>query len=138
MKGLIAMCVFCKIVNSEIPCFKIYETDNTLAFLDISQITKGHTLVIPKKHYRDLLSLDPDIAKEISEAVLEVTHILKTKLGVDNFNLLNNSGPLAGQEVPHFHMHILPRYENDGISFSKPHQPADMAVIKKLHENITK
>ena len=132
------MCVFCKIVNNEIPCFKIHETSNTLAFLDISQVTKGHTLVIPKKHYQDLLSLTPDIAKEIAEATLEVTNILKTKLGVTNFNLLNNSGSLAGQEVPHFHMHILPRYENDGISFSKPHQPADMAVIKKLHENITK
>lgn len=130
------MCIFCKIVNKEIPCFKIHETPNTIAFLDISQVTKGHTLVIPKQHYQDLLSLTPEIMKEISEAVLEVTHLLKTKLHVNNFNLLNNSGALAGQEVPHFHMHILPRYPNDGLSFSKQHHPVDMELLKKTYEEI--
>ena len=76
------MCVFCKIVNGEIPSFKIYESDHALAFLDISQNTVGHTLVIPKKHFENIFELDSETGKEIFDAVLKTTQILKNKLDI--------------------------------------------------------
>lgn len=103
------MCIFCKIVSNEIPCYKIYENEHTLAFLDISPATPGHTLVVPKKHYGQLLDLDESIICEIMKTVLTVTKLLQAKLDVHNFNLENNNGDLAGQEVMHYHMHIIPR-----------------------------
>ena len=107
------MCVFCKILNGEIPGSKIYENDYCVAILDISQTTKGHTLVIPKRHVENVFDLNNEECAAIMEACVYVSNKLKEKLGVENINLLNNSGTLAGQVVMHFHMHIIPRYEND-------------------------
>ncbi len=131
------MCVFCKIVNGEIPCFKIHETENTLAFLDISQNTVGHTLVIPKKHFENIFELDSETGKEIFDAVLKTTQILKNKLDIQNVNLLNNNGDLAGQVVEHYHIHIIPRYGNDECYFKEcPHEP-NFDELSKLHKKIT-
>lgn len=105
------MCIFCKIINNEVPCYKVYENDYVLAFLDISPATLGHTLVIPKKHYEHILDLGDGIAEEIMKAVVNVTKILHNKLNVVDFNLENNNGVLAGQEVKHYHMHVIPRYK---------------------------
>ena len=132
------MCVFCKIINGEIPCFKVYETENVLAFLDISQNTKGHTLVIPKKHVETIFDLDSETGKDLFEAVIKTTNILKEKLGINNVNLLNNNGSLAGQVVNHYHIHILPRYGNDECYFKEsPHEP-NFDELAILHKEITK
>ncbi|MGI6710179.1 MAG: HIT family protein [Bacilli bacterium] len=106
------MCVFCKIVKGEIPSYKVYEDENYLAFLDISQATLGHTLVIPKAHYENFLDLkNPGKIFELTQKI--TTKISKT-LNVSDFNILNNTGIKAGQTVNHFHLHIIPRYkEND-------------------------
>ena len=131
------MCVFCKIVNGEIPSYKIYETDNVMAFLDISQNTKGHTLVIPKKHIESIFDLDEQTGRDLFEAVIKTTNILKNKLGFKNVNLLNNNGSLAGQVVNHYHIHIIPRYGNDECYFKEsPHEP-NFEELASLHKQIT-
>ena len=108
------MCIFCEIANGNIPSYKIYEDDKCLAFLDISQTTIGHTLVVPKQHFDDIFSIDSDYAKHIFDVVRKLSINIKEKLGIKAVNILNNSGELAGQTVKHFHIHIIPRYENDG------------------------
>ena len=131
------MCVFCKIINGEIPCYKIYETDTVMAFLDISQNTKGHTLVIPKKHIESIFDLDEQTGRDLFEAVIKTTNILKNKLGFKDVNLLNNNGSLAGQVVNHYHIHIIPRYGNDECYFKEsPHEP-NFEELASLHKQIT-
>ena len=131
------MCVFCKIINGEIPSSKIYETDTVMAFLDISQNTKGHTLVIPKKHIESIFDLDEQTGRDLFEAVIKTTNILKNKLGFKDVNLLNNNGSLAGQVVNHYHIHIIPRYGNDECYFKEsPHEP-NFEELASLHKQIT-
>lgn len=131
------MCVFCKIINGEIPSYKIYETDTVMAFLDISQNTKGHTLVIPKKHIESIFDLDEQTGRDLFEAVIKTTNILKNKLGFKDVNLLNNNGSLAGQVVNHYHIHIIPRYGNDECYFKEsPHEP-NFEELASLHKQIT-
>ncbi|MEH7254189.1 HIT family protein, partial [Neobacillus niacini] len=108
-------CIFCKIVNGEIPAAKVFENEHVLAFLDISQVTKGHTLVIPKVHKENLFELTPEIAKNIFESVPAIANALKKEYQPLGLNLVNNNGEHAGQTVFHFHMHLLPRYgQGDG------------------------
>ncbi len=108
------MCVFCQIVAGEIPAYKIYENDDVLAFLDISQVTRGHTLVIPKKHVANLYELTPEVAKPVFEALPKVAQALKDALHPIGLNLINNNDkPL--QSVFHLHFHLIPRFENDGL-----------------------
>ena len=131
------MCVFCKIINGEIPSYKIYETDTVMVFLDISQNTKGHTLVIPKKHIESIFDLDEQTGRDLFEAVIKTTNILKNKLGFKDVNLLNNNGSLAGQVVNHYHIHIIPRYGNDECYFKEsPHEP-NFEELASLHKQIT-
>lgn len=132
------MCVFCKIVNGEIPSFKIYESENTMAFLDISQNTVGHTLVIPKRHIENIFDLDEETSKELFVSVTKTAKILKEKLGIENANLLNNNGALAGQVVNHYHIHIIPRYGNDECYFKESPHDANFEELAKLYEKITK
>lgn len=106
-------CIFCKIVDNEIPSYKIYEDELVMAFLDISQVTPGHTLVIPKKHTTNFLELSPEEAGQLFERVNIITKLLADKLGVSDFNIINNGGAIAGQTVFHVHVHILPRYSSD-------------------------
>lgn len=108
------MCIFCKIIDKEIPCYKIYEDNDFLAFLDISQATIGHTLVVPKKHYSNIFELNDN--SSIMNVVIKVAKALKDSLGIDDLNIVNNNGPLAGQTVNHFHIHLIPRYEGDKVS----------------------
>ncbi len=110
------MCIFCKIVNGEIPSYKVYEDENFLAFLDISQTTKGHTLVVPKRHYDNLLSLESDLASQIFPIVQKIALSIKEITKAEGFNILNNCGEVAGQSVMHFHIHIIPRYANDSFN----------------------
>lgn len=126
------MCVFCKIVNGEIPGFKVYENELVIAILDISQTTKGHTLIIPKRHVQDVFELTQEDASAVMEACLFVTKLLKDKLNVENVNLVNNSGVLAGQSVMHFHLHVIPRYEGDEFNINQPAHEPDFSALKEL------
>jgi len=108
------MCLFCKIVAGEIPAYKIYENEDVLAFLDISQVTKGHTLVVPKKHVQNIYELTPDVITPLFNAVPKISVALKKAFNPIGLNLINNNDrPL--QSVFHYHLHLIPRYENDGM-----------------------
>lgn len=109
-------CIFCKIIQGEIPCAKVYENEHVLAFLDISQVSKGHTLVIPKVHKENVFELTPEIAQEIFKVVPKISNSIKSQFSPVGLNLLNNNGEHAGQSVFHFHLHIIPRYgKGDGF-----------------------
>ncbi|SDC22410.1 HIT family protein [Shouchella lonarensis] len=108
-------CIFCKIVEGNVPATKIYEDDDTLAFFDISQVTKGHTLVIPKAHHENIYTLPADSAAKLFSVVPKIATALKETFQVQGMNVLNNNGEKAGQSVFHYHLHLLPRYEESGL-----------------------
>lgn len=132
------MCIFCKIINNEIPAYTLYENEYVKCFLDISQTTKGHTLIVPKKHFENIFDLDKIYASEIMKAANIVANFLKDKLGVENINLLNNSGILAGQTVMHFHLHVIPRYGNDEVDFHQVDHEPNFNELNKLYDLLTK
>jgi histidine triad (HIT) family protein len=111
-------CLFCKIVNNEIPAYKIYEDEDVLAFLDIHPMSKGHTLIIPKKHAKDIFDLDSEVLKKISLVAKKISQKMKDILGVDGVNLYHASGVNAEQTVFHFHLHVVPRRKDDAICFT--------------------
>ena len=106
-------CIFCKIVAGEIPASKVYEDDHFLAFLDISQVTPGHTLVIPKKHARNLLEMTPDETAALFNIVSRVTKKVESATQPQGMNIISNMEEIAGQSVFHTHVHILPRYSQE-------------------------
>ena len=132
------MCVFCKIISGEFPSYKIYEDDLCIAILDISQATIGHTLIIPKNHVQNIFELSEELASELFKRVVFVANKLKKNLDINDLNILNNNGALAGQTVMHYHIHLLPRTENDNLkiefkanSFSKEKMNSLLQLIIK-------
>ena len=110
-------CIFCKIVNGSIPSYKVYEDDQVLAFLDITQVTKGHTLVIPKQHVSDVFELSAELASAIFKQIPAIANQLNNTFQPIGLNIINNNKePL--QSVFHYHIHLIPRYENDGFTLS--------------------
>ncbi|KKI90802.1 protein hit [Bacillus sp. SA1-12] len=130
-------CIFCRIVNGEIPSAKVFENEHVYAFLDISQVTKGHTLVIPKVHKENIYELTPEIASKVFEVVPQIANSIKKQFQPEGLNLLNNNGEKAGQSVFHYHMHIIPRYgQGDGFgAVWKTH--ADQYTPEQLQEIAT-
>ncbi|GAA0596186.1 HIT family protein [Virgibacillus siamensis] len=110
-------CIFCKIINGDIPSAKVYEDDKVYAFLDISQVTKGHTLVIPKTHTKNIYETPPETASELFSRVPKIAAAIKERYNPIGMNLLNNNEAPADQSVFHLHIHIIPRYD-DGDGFS--------------------
>ena len=108
--------MFCKIVKGEIPCAKIYEDEKILSFLDIAPANKGHALVMPKEHYETLLDVPDDIV--FLKVVKKVVRAMSSALGNEGFNILVNNKKVAGQLVPHVHIHIIPRFSGDGIKLN--------------------
>ena len=108
-------CIFCKIASGEIQGMRVYEDAETLAFMDVAKDVDGHVLVIPKKHCKNILDCDPDTLSAVMNTVKKVSLHLTEKCGYDGVNLLNASDESAGQSVPHFHIHIIPRRKGDGI-----------------------
>lgn len=113
------MCVFCKIINGEIPSKKIYEDNDVLAILDLSQIGKGHTLVLPKAHYENILDIPNDTYLKVMEKAKYLANVINKTYNPDGLNILNNCKEAAGQSVMHFHVHIIPRYKNDDFGFKE-------------------
>ena len=114
-------CIFCKIANKEIPGKIIYEDDICVAFLDLSQTTNGHTLIIPKKHFKNFLEVDDDTLAHMIKVTKDIANKIVTKLNANGVNILTNANEVAGQTVMHFHLHIIPRYDNNDqieINFS--------------------
>jgi len=108
-------CIFCKIVKGEMPSKKVYEDKNFIAFLDIKQVADGKTLVIPKQHFETILDIPNTLGNEFLEAIKKVCLKLIQDGKAEGFNLLMNNYPVAGQIVPHAHVHVLPRKKKDGL-----------------------
>lgn len=132
-----ADCIFCKIIAGEIPSSKVYEDDQVVAFLDISQVTPGHTLVVPKQHFRNLLEMDADSASQLFARVPDIARKVMKATGAKGMNILNNNEEIAGQTVFHTHVHLAPRYkETDGLQISfETHEP-DFSALAQLAEKI--
>lgn len=113
-----ATCVFCKIVRGELPCAKVYEDDAVLAFMDIAPIIKGHALVIPKLHVERIMDVPADILARVMTVVQRVARAQVDGLHADGVNLHQTNGAVAGQTVPHVHVHVIPRFEGDGHSWN--------------------
>ncbi|TWT09867.1 HIT family protein [Streptococcus sp. sy004] len=131
-------CIFCQIVAGDIPASKVYEDEHVLAFLDITQVTKGHTLVIPKKHVRNLLDMDSETAQQVFAPIPQLARRLQTVTGASGLNVLNNSEAVAGQTVFHAHIHLIPRFNDEDcltIDF-KTNEP-DFEQLSQLAKAIT-
>lgn len=126
------MCIFCKIINGDIPSAKIYEDEDVLAILDISQATKGHTLVLPKKHFANLLEIEDYEYLKVMNKVKDLAKAITKAFNAKGCNILNNCGESAGQTVMHFHVHIIPRYDNNDIKieFTDNNSKFDLNEIK--------
>lgn len=127
-------CIFCKIIKGEIPSYKIYEDEKVYVFLDIHPWSRGHCLVLPKKHTRDILETDTETLTDVILTVQKISALVKEKLGAAGINILQNNNRIAGQEVDHIHFHIIPRYKDGSlqISHSTDYVGNDLKEIMKL------
>ena len=125
-------CIFCKIANKEIPGKIVYEDDLCLAFLDLSQTTNGHTLVVPKTHYQNILDVDKEVLSHLIKVTKKLTNQIITNLDAKGANVLTNANEVAGQTVMHFHIHIIPRYNETAqikLDFTDRSQEVDLDNI---------
>lgn len=131
-----ADCIFCRIIRREVPSFRVFEDDRTLAFMDIHPANPGHVLVIPKHHSESLFALDPDDLTATVLLAQRVAQAVQKALQPYGLNIVQANGPGAAQSVPHFHWHVLPRAEDDGLLMNWPLQSGDMAAIADAAERI--
>lgn len=109
-------CVFCKIVAGQLPAAMVYEDARVVAFLDIAPLNKGHTLVVPRQHFFSITECPPDIQAAILQAASRIAAAMMRAVDADGFNLILSNGACAGQVVQHVHMHVVPRFPDDGVS----------------------
>jgi histidine triad (HIT) family protein len=110
-----AECIFCKIIRNELPSYKVYEDEKTVAFLDIRPVNAGHTLVVPKRHSHNIFDIAPDDWAAVSEVVRKLAVAIEKGVGADGVNIAMNNREHAGQVVDHPHVHIIPRFKGDGL-----------------------
>ena len=129
-------CIFCKIVAGELPSQKVDEDERTVAFMDISPATRGHLLVVPREHVRNLLEAQPEDLQATMAAAQRMARRVSERLGAAGVNLLNSCGSAAWQTVFHFHVHVIPRYEDDPMLLPWTPAPGDMEAIARLAEEL--
>ena len=130
-------CIFCKIVAGALPACKVYEDAHTLAFMDLGPIVKGHTLVIPKRHYDPLMQTPAAVLHQLISVVQQVAAAQVRGLNADGVNIIQSNGKAAGQVVPHLHFHVIPRFRQDGHSWNwRPQAYADPREMQQLAESI--
>ncbi|MCK4233166.1 HIT family protein [candidate division WOR-3 bacterium] len=128
-------CIFCKIINGELPCSKVYEDDDFLAFMDIQPVNKGHVLVIPKIHKESIVDLDDNLVKKLIIVGNKINKaIRKSDIKSDGVNFFLADGEAAGQEVFHVHLHLIPRFEKDGFGFTFPEGYVDKPERDELEQ----
>ena len=108
-------CIFCQIIAGSVDSYKVYEDELVYAFLDAHPILKGHTLIIPKKHFVDIRDIDEESLTQVVTVTKKLAKLYEEKLGAVGFNIRNNNGSTAHQDVFHFHLHLVPRYKDDGV-----------------------
>jgi len=121
------MTIFEKIIAREIPAYIVYEDDDIISFLDISQATKGHTLVVPKKAYPNIYEMPEDLLSKVMVVTQKVALAIKDAFAPDGLNILNNTNEVAGQTVFHFHIHLIPRYEKSDVTFKFSNHMNDLS-----------
>lgn len=130
-------CIFCKIIAGEIPSAKVYEDEHVFGFLDIKPFTKGHCLVIPKQHFENVFDISEDALQKVMAAGKKIAENLKNTLQASALNIMQSSGREGGQEVMHFHLHVIPRYPNDGVNFHQAqHQDPTFEELTELAEKL--
>ncbi|MBI1208038.1 MAG: HIT domain-containing protein [Azospirillum sp.] len=129
-------CIFCRIIAGEIPCFKLYEDDRTLAFMDINPVNPGHCLVVPKEHDPNLYDSSPKTLTDAIVTAQKVAVAVRRALDPAGLNLLQANGPGAAQSVQHFHLHVIPRRHDDGMAMNWGIKAGDMVAIGALAERI--
>jgi histidine triad (HIT) family protein len=122
-------CIFCKIVAGEVPAQIVAQDEQTLAFMDIAPATRGHALVIPKRHAQDLWEIEPSELVAVAAAAQRLALRVRDRLGADGVNLINSCRPEAWQTVFHFHIHVIPRYAGDPLKLPWVPAPGDMDAI---------
>jgi histidine triad (HIT) family protein len=125
-------CIFCKIVAGELPSSRVDEDEHTVAFLDINPWTRGHALVVPRNHSKDLLEIDDDDLRHTTAAAKRLAARMKERLNAEGVNLLNACGEAAWQSVFHFHIHVIPRWSDDPLQLPVRPQQADPEVLEQL------
>ena len=108
-------CIFCKIIDGKIPSATILENSEFKVILDRFPGNEGHVLILPKKHYANIFEIEPETAGKLFQLAVLISRAMKASLGFENMNVVQNNGPVAGQTVNHFHLHLIPRYEGDGV-----------------------
>lgn len=129
-------CIFCKIANGDIPSATIYEDEAFRVILDLSPATKGHALIIPKKHCRNIFDIDDKTAANLFVLAKKVACAMKASLNCDGLNIVQNNEEIAGQSVFHFHLHIIPRYKDDGQKILWKPQPSEPEALSRLADQI--
>ena len=122
-------CLFCKIVSGEMPSVRVHEDERTVAFMDINPATRGHLLVVPRAHARDLRDIAPEDLAACAAAAQRMGRRVLERLGADGVNLMNSCGRAAWQTVFHFHVHVIPRYEGDPLRLPWTPAPGDRGEI---------
>lgn len=130
-------CIFCKIANGEIPSKTLYEDEEFRVILDLGPATKGHALILPKNHYKDLYELPDETAQGVITLAKKMALLMTKRLSCDGFNLVQNNGEAAGQTVFHFHMHLIPRYCNDGQQIGWKVGEAAPEELEEIRRQIT-
>ena len=130
-------CIFCKLANGQIPTNSIYEDDDFNVILDASPATKGHALILPKEHYANIFEIDEEDAAEAMKLAKRMMIKMTEKLNCDGFNIVQNNGEVAGQTVFHFHMHLIPRYKNDGEILKYVAGEPDQEELAQIRKMIT-
>ena len=131
-------CIFCKILVGELPATIVDEDERTVAFMDINPATRGHVLVIPRAHSKDLLSIDPEDLRAVAVASQRQATRAKQRLRADGVNLVNSAGAVAWQTVFHFHMHVIPRYADDPLRLPWVPAPGDPQEIAAAAQELTR
>jgi histidine triad (HIT) family protein len=129
-------CIFCKILAGEIPARIVDEDERTISFMDIAPATRGHALVIPRAHAADLLSVEPEDLEAVALAAQRLAARVKERLGADGVNLINSCGAAAWQTVFHFHMHVIPRYEDDPLKLPWVPAPGDSQELDAVAQEL--
>ncbi len=129
-------CIFCKIVAAELPSQRVYEDTQTIAFMDIAPGTRGHLLVIPRNHTRDITEIDPDDLAAVARTAQVMARRVKERLGADGVNIINSCGAAAWQTVFHLHFHVIPRYPDDPLVLPWTPTPGDQDAIAAAAEQL--
>jgi histidine triad (HIT) family protein len=131
-------CLFCRIIKKELPSVVVHEDNNVIAILDVFPATPGHTLVLPKAHIENIYSMPPETGAQIMNTAIMLAKSMKQQLKPAGLNLVQSNGASAGQEIFHFHLHVLPRYEHDSVSFKFGHgtAPTGADELEKVAEKI--